>query len=616
LFFPKVRRAGLLNLTCPVVYQRSFKFADTLLGVLARLRPDVSLEQAWSNLGAIRENIARTYPKLDNKVGFGVMPFQEFLVRNSRPNLYMFLGAVAFVLLISCANVANLLLARAARRQKEIAIRLSLGAPRGRLIRQLLVESVLLALLGGGLGLLMAVWGKDFLVDLLSARMTRVQEASIDLRVLGFTFFISLLSGIIFGLAPAILGSKTDLNEALKDGQGQGVSGRRRHYTRSLLVISEVALTFVLLVGAGLLLRSLGQLHQIDPGFQTENVLTLRVTLPKSKYAAGPPVGEFFRQVIDRVKVVPGAEIVGLVDLLPLGGQDTKGILTIEDSSPAGPRVPVSLRNVNHDYFNSIKLPLLRGRNFTAYDDQSAPRVVIINAALAQLLWPGENALGKHVRVGGPDSPLAEIVGVVGDIKHWSLITPQRPEIYSPFSQNPKRSAYLTVRSAQPNNLTAAVRQAVMTVDQNQPVYNVKTLEQRLNESISFWRLPTFLFGFFAALALLLAAIGIYGLMSYTVTQSTREIGIRMALGAQANNVLKLVIGQALMLALTGIVIGLAGAWGLTRLMTHLLYEVKATDFLTFAGVSLLLIGVAVLACYLPARRATKVDPLVALRCE
>ncbi len=586
------------------------------LAVLARLKPGAPLAQAQANLDVIKENLARQYPRPNTDFGINVLPFQEYLVRGWRPKLLMYLGAVAFVLLIACANVANLLLARAAVRQKEMAVRLSLGATRWRVVRQLLAESLLLAVVGGGLGLLLAMWGADFLVNTLSS-VTRIQETSLDARVLGFTFALSLLSSVIFGLAPALLGSKPDLNEALKESQRQGSGGLRRNRLRSLLVVIEVALTLVLLFGAGLLVRSLMQLHKIEVGFETENVLTMRVTLPRAKYAGGQQVKEFFQQVTDRVEATPGVEAVGLVDLLPLGGTNSTTALTVEEPSAAGSQVSASIRSVNHDYFRALGVPLLGGRYFTEHDDQSAPRAAIINQAMAQRLWPGEVALGKRVRIGGQESPSVEIVGVVGNVRHWLFNSQPLLEIYSPYLQSPRRSAYLTIRSSvRPENLVAAIRREVLAVDKDQPVYNIKTLEQRLTDGFAGWRLPMFLMSLFAGLALALAAAGIYGVLSCLVAQRTQEIGVRIALGAKPRDISKLVVGQGLALIAIGVALGLIAAVALKRVMAGLVYEVSATDPWTFAAITLLLAAVALLACWIPARRATKVDPMIALRCE
>jgi putative ABC transport system permease protein len=591
--------------------------SNQTLAVLARLKPGVALAQARANLDVIKENLARQYPRPNADWGINVLPFQEYLVRGSRPKLLMYLGAVAFVLLIACANVANLLLARAAVRQKEMAIRLSLGATRWRVVRQLLAESLLLAIVGGGLGLLLAMWGADFLAHVLSGSVTRIQETSLDARVLGFTFAISLLSSGVFGLAPALLGSKPDLNEALKESQRQGSGGLRRNRLRSLLVVIEVALTLVLLFGAGLLVRSLMQLHKIELGFETENVLTMRVTLPRAKYTSGQQLKEFFQQVTDRVAAAPGVEAVGLVDLLPLGGGDAKTQLTIEEPSAAGSQIGASVRSVNHDYFRALGIPLLGGRYFTEHDDQSAPRAAIINQALAQRLWPGEVALGKRVRISGQDSPQAEIVGVVGNVRHWIFNSQQLLEIYSPYLQRPTRSAYLTIRSsARPDNLVAAIRREVLAVDKDQPVYNIKTLDERLADNFAGRRLPMFLMSLFAGLALALAAAGIYGVLSYLVAQRTQEIGVRIALGAKPRDIRKLVVGQGLALIAIGVALGLIAAVALKRVMVGLVYEVSGADPWTFAAITLLLTAVALVACWIPARRAMKVDPIIALRHE
>ena len=591
--------------------------SNSYLTVLARLKTGYSLAQAQADLAIIKENIARQYPGPNNKSGIDAIFFQHFLVRSSRFTLLMFWGAAAFVLLIACANVANLQLARAASRQKEIATRLTLGATRARLLRQLLTESFLLSFIGGGLGLLAALWGKDFLVYTLAGRVMRIQEASIDGRVLGFTLLLACLAGVIFGLAPALLASRPDLNQALKESQRNWTGSMRRNRLRSSLVVAEIALTFVLLAGAGLLVRSLMQLYKLEPGFQTDNVLTMRVTLPRARYAPGQPVSDFFKHVTARVKALPGVEEAGLIDMLPLAGQDTKTVLNIADASPAGERIGVSTRSVNDGYFITLGIPLLGGRNFTERDDLSAPHAVIVNEALARHLWPNGDVLGKHVNVGGGDEPLAEIVGIVGNTRSWSVTSEPRMEIYSPYLQRPRRSAYLTIRTTgRPNNLVAAIRRDVLSVDKDQPVYSIKTLEQRLVDSLANWRLPMFVLSLFAGLALLLAAVGVYGVMSYSVSQRTQEIGIRLALGARPGQVMELIVKRGMALTLTGVGLGIMAALALTRLMSSLLFVVGSTDPATFMSITILLAVVALFACYLPARRATKVDPMIALRYE
>ncbi|HKQ75249.1 MAG TPA: ABC transporter permease [Blastocatellia bacterium] len=591
--------------------------SNSYLTVLARLKNGSSLAQAQADLAIIKENIARQYPGPNNEHAINAMFFQHFLVRSSRFTLMMFWAAAAFVLLIACANVANLQLARAASRQKEIATRLTLGATRVRLLRQLLTESFLLSFIGGGLGLLAALWGKDFLVYTLAGRVIRIQEVSIDGSVLAFTALVACLTGAIFGLAPALLASKPDLNQALKESQGNWTGSMRRNRLRNSLVVAEIALTFVLLAGAGLLVRSLMQLYKREPGFQTDNVLTMRLTLPRAKYATRQPVSDFFQGVTARVKALPGVEEAGLIDMLPLAGQDAKTVLNISESSPAGARIGVSVRSVSDGYFKSLGIPLLGGRNFTERDDFSAPRAVIVNDALARHLWPDGDVLGKHVSIGGPDEPLAEIVGIVGNTRSWSVTSEPRMEVYAPYLQRPRRSAYLTIRTvARTDNLIAAIRRDVLAVDKDQPVYNIKTLEQRLADSLDNWRLPMFVLSLYAGLALLLAAVGIYGVMSYSVSQRTQEIGIRLALGARPGQVLEMILKRGMALALIGVSLGTIAALALTRLMSSLLFGVGSTDPMTFISITILLAIVALFACYLPARRATKVNPMIALRSE
>ncbi|MCI0487741.1 MAG: ABC transporter permease [Blastocatellia bacterium] len=584
--------------------------------VVGRLKPGATHGQAQAEMEVISDRIDRESPNQDEKMGTYVIPAHEHLIGGYRRTLFMLFGAVAIVLLIACTNVANLLLARAAARQKEMAVRASLGATRWRLVRQLLTESMLLALLGGGAGILTAFWGIDFLVGILPDWFPRAQEVNLDMRVLGFTTAISILSGAIFGLVPAFAASRPDLNEALKEGGGGFAGGIGRNRIRALLVIAEVALTFVLLVGAGLLVRTLMHLQSIDPGFEAENVLTVQMTLPEAKFTSAQQVRGFYRQITERIEALPGVESVGLVNILPLTGRVAITRLTPEaPASSSG--LSVSASNVSEGYFRSMGITLLKGRFFTEGDDQNAARAAIVNQRLANKLWPGDESLGKRVRLGGQDAPWIEIVGVVADAKNANLLSDHRSEIYFPYLQRASRSMYLTVRSAaEPEGLVAALRNEVLAVDRDQPVYNIRTMEERLSDSIAFGRFPMLLLSVFAALALALAVAGIYGVVSYMTAQRTHEIGIRIALGAQSRDVLRLIVGQGLFMALAGVGLGLATSLALTRYISSLLHGVSATDPATFLVVSLILTGVALAACAVPARRASGIDPAVALRYE
>ena len=600
------------------------------LSVIARLKPGVTIQQAQADISSVAQRMTREHSRT-YRAGYGasVIAMRDDIVGDVRPTLFILLGAVGFVLLIACANVANLLLARAAARQKEVAIRTALGATRSRLVRQFLTESALVSVMAGGLGLLLALWGVEFLVSLSPASIPRVSEIALDARVVAVTMAVSLLTGILFGLAPALQFSKPDLNETLKDGGRGSTDGRRRQRLRSMLVISELTFSVVLLIGAGLMIRSFFRLQQVSPGFSVENMLTMRLSLPRSKYPDFNHQREFFQQLLTRIESQPGVQSIAVINVLPLSGSTADRSFRIEGRPLAQgePGPDEELRFISPGYFATMGIPLLRGREFTQRDTQDAPRTTIINQALADRYWPGEDALGKRIAYSGfgEGKPnWCEIVGIVGNVKHSGPDLPEKPEVYVPYLQ-PLFSAatsivgpmYLVIRTATaPANLTAAVRSEIASLDKNQPVSNIKTMTQRLSESVAQRRFNMQLLGIFAGVALVLAAVGIYGVMSYTVTQRTHEIGIRMALGARAFTVLRLILGQALVLAVIGVVIGLSSAFAMTRLISSLLYEVSATDPLTFAVVSLILIGVALGACCVPARRAMKVDPMVALRHE
>jgi putative ABC transport system permease protein len=525
------------------------------------------------------------------------------------------------VLMIACANVANLLLTRAAGRQREIAIRIALGATRGRLIRQLLTESLVLSMIGGGLGFLLSWWGVDLLVAMAQGNLPRFNEVAIDSRALGLTFGLAVATGLIFGLAPALQSTRPQLNESLKESGKSVTSGLRRNRTRNLLVIGEVALTMILLVGAGLLLKSFHQLQTVKTGFRPDHLLVMDLSLPQ-KYTNRQQINNFFDQALSRIATIPGVEAVGATSVLPLSGNNNSGNFTIEGGPPAAPgQSPnANRRSINPDFFQAMGMKLIEGRVFTEQDTANSQPVVIINETMARQFWQGEEVLGKRVRLGSGDnntSPWLVIVGVVEDIKHQTLKAPARQEMYFPFMQLPTRYLAIAIRTAgEPLKLTPQVRSAVLEIDKDQPVGNVNTMEELMAQTITADRLTLQALGVFAGLAVLLAVVGIYGVMSYTVTQRTNEIGIRMALGAQTRNVLWLIFKQGMALALTGIAIGLVGARALTGLLEKILFEVSAADTSTFIVVSLLLTAVALIACAIPAHKAATVDPLVALRYE
>jgi putative ABC transport system permease protein len=589
-----------------------------LLGVIARLKPGFTIEQAQAELTGIASRIEEQNPGVDPQMDFGVTRLQDRLVAPMRQALIVFLCAVGLLLLIACANAANLLLARAAAREREIAIRRALGAGRLRLARQLLTESTLLALLGGAAGLVLATWGVQLAAHLDPSSFPRINEANIDGRVLGFSLLTSLLVGVLFGLAPVLQLPKQAPYETLKDTAGGGTAGGRS-WVRSTLVVSEIALALVLLTGAGLLINSFVRLLEVNCGFEPANVLTININLPSSKYPTGTQQTAILKEILERVSRAPDVRAAGLTSTLPFtGGPATDFEIEGRPQAEAGQTPIADIRIVDADYFRTLGIPLRDGRAFTERDTAAAPRVMIINEEMARRHWPGENPIGRRVTMKDWGPPLTgEIVGVVGDVKADGLDSLTRPMIYWPYPQFPGIFNSLVIRTdAEPLSVAAAVKSQLWSVDREQPLSQIQTMEEVIADSVAPRRFNMLLLTVFAALALALAAIGVYGVMAYTVAQSTREIGIRMALGARASDVLKVVLRQGLVLTLLGVGIGVAGALGLTRLMAALLYDVTATDVPTFVGVSMLLVLVSALACYLPGRRATKVDPMIALRYE
>jgi putative ABC transport system permease protein len=607
--------------------------------IIGRLKPGISLAAARADLDEIRKQAQPSGGPMPAEGGGGrhramptpgpggpppaselkVVPLAEHLAGNLRPAMLTLLGAVGLVLLIACANVANLLLTRASARTREVAVRAALGAGRWRLIRQLLAESVTLALAGGVAGLLFAAWGVNVIARLIPAGagggILAMAAPKVDGNVLLFALAVSVFAGILFGLAPAVTVTRSDLAEGLKEG-AQVASPGRRGWLRGALAVAELSLALVLLIGAGLLIKSFYRLLQVDPGFASERVLTMDLSLTDARYPARQQKSEFFSQVLRRVESLPGVRSAALTDSLPLSPY--QGFLMMSPNHLL-PRAALSssttammrMLTVSPGYFYTLGIPVFEGRTFTDHDDEHARKVAVVNEALARHLWPTEDPIGKQL------SHNLTVVGVVGNTRHEGLSQETESEFYVPYLQSPGNSMQLAVRTAaEPDSMVSAVRAQVRDVDPNQPLYHVATLQQVLSESLAPRRFNVLLLGIFAGIALALATVGIYGVMAFSVTQRTHEIGIRMALGAQKSDVLKVVVGQGFKLVVTGVAIGIAGALALTRFLSSLLYGVKPTDPITFAAVSLILIAVALLACYIPARRATKVDPMVALRYE
>ncbi len=593
--------------------------------VIGRLRADMTLPQAQSAMGTLARSLDSDHSPSESSEGVKLIALSEQLNGKVRPALLLLFGAVGLVLLIVCANVANLNLARAAARQREFAVRGALGASRGRLMRQVLTEGLLLSLLAGISGMLLAYWFRHLIVAFSPDGLPRVREITIDSSVLGFTMLVSLLSGLLFSLAPALRFSNPNLHEAMKPGSRRIAFNLSRFNLSSLLVMAEIALSLVLLLGAGLLLNSFLRLYRVNPGFDTRNVLTMQLSLPQPKYASGKQMENFHEQALRRVATLPCVEAAGMINFLPLGGRDYDFPAFTIDGLPATPEVAWDVNRigvVSPDYFRAIGTPLVGGRFFDERDNERSERVVIVNETAARRYWQGRNPIGSRIRALNVLSFL--VVGVVADVRHQGLEGEADPRVYLPHTQVMERMQTsllrlmtLVLRSASaPEPLIAGVRQQVGEVDREQPLSNIRTMRQVVAASLAQRTFTTALLGTFASLALLLALIGIYGVVSNTVAQRTQEIGIRMALGAQKRDVLRLVIGQGAPLALGGIALGLFAALGMTRLLTGLLFGVGATDPLTFTVVGGLMIFVALLACWIPARRATKVEPLIALRSE
>ena len=588
------------------------------INVVSRLKPGVSLPQAQAEMDTISQRLEKTY--VDTNTGWSVRltELRESLVGDVRTALLILLGAVAFVLLIACTNVANLLLARAAYRQKEIAVRTALGASRLRVVRQLLTESVMLSLVSGLIGLALSLWLTKLLIAISPPNTPRFDEIGIDLRVFGFALGVTVLSGLLFGLFPALQTSRPNLNEMLKDS-GRHADGGGRNRVGSFLIVSEVALSFVLLAGAGLMVKSFLRLREINPGFNADNVLTMRLSLPFGKYKQGEPRAQIYKQLVDQIKTTPGVQSAAAILSLPLSG-DTfnvgRGLVREGRPMTAEEQTNARYLPITPDYFQTLQIPLKNGRVFSEHDTGDSTKVVIINETMARQLWPGENPVGRRFTIWRDEKFPREVVGVVGDTKNSLDDKEAGSQMYVPYAQDANwGSLSIVVRTAgEPTAVTGAVREAIRSVDKAVPNYNVKTMSDVVSTSAAPRRVPMLLLSAFAGVAMLLAMLGIYGVTSYYVTQRTHEIGIRMALGAQIVDVLKLVLQRAMLMAIAGVGIGVLGAIAVTRYMTTLLFGVKPIDVVTFTGVAIALTIVVFIACLVPARRAAKIDPLEALR--
>lgn len=591
------------------------------LDVIARLRPGVSREQAQAEMTAIGSRLEQQYPDKNLHRSIRLEPTLEALVGDIRPALLILLGAVGCVLLIACANVANLLLARAMSRQKEMAIRAAMGASRRRVIRQLLTESVVLSLVGGLLGLVLAVWWSDLLISLGKENIPRTLQVGLDWRVFAFNLTISVLTGVVFGLVPAIHSSRTELTESLKEGGRGSSEGASRNRIRGVLVVSELAIAVVLLVGAGLLIKSLWRLRNVSPGFDSQNLLTFVVAIPEVKYPSEKQ-NQFYRDLASRLQSVPGVRSAGAVIPMPLTG-DTFRISFEQEGHPVekGNQPSADFFAISDDYFTTLGVPMLKGRQFTERDDAKAPGVIIINEAFARKYFANEDPIGKRLKPGISTTKVApnwrEIVGVVPDTRNRNLSSEVRPGYFLPQAQVPFNQMTMIVRTANdPHTLITAVQNEVRAMDPDVPVFTVKTVDEHIAATVATPRFNSMLLGIFASVALVLTIVGLYGVMSYSVAQRTNEIGIRMALGAQTGDVLRLVVSQGFKLVLLGLGVGLVGAFALTGIISSLLFGVTAKDPLTFLIVPGLLALVALLACYIPARRAARLDPLTALHYE
>ncbi len=587
---------------------------------VARLKPGVTVAQAQNDMNVIAARLEKQYPDFNTNWGVSVVPLRTQFTGEIRKPLLILLGAVGFVLLIACANVANLLLARAASRKREMALRAGLGASRWRIARQLLTESVVLSFFGGAFGLLLAIWGTRALLALSPPELIDIRGTSVNWAVLGFTIALTLVTGIVFGLVPAIEASRFDLSEPLKEGGKSVVGGTRALRVRNIFVVAQVALALVLLVGAGLLIRSLNRLQSVEPGFDPNNLLTMRVTLPERKYDTDPKILNFFKQATDQIRSLPGVESVAAINTLPFDGPYSGTNLDIEGQPklPSSQGLSTGVVVTDANYFQTMRIPLKRGRLYTPQEAMEMRHVVVVNEAFAAENFPGQDPIGKRVAIYMKDEPpMTEIIGIVRNNKHKSLDSEVEPMAFWPHAELVYSQMTIVIRTRGDSTaIAAAARNVIRQIDPDQPIGQVATLDVLMAKSVARTRFNSTLLAIFSIVALIMAAVGIYGVMSYSVLQRTHEIGVRMALGAQRADVLRLMLKQGLILAIVGVAVGLAAALGLTRIIATLLFEVPATDKLTFAAVSMGLFAVTVFASYIPAWRATRVDPLVALRYE
>lgn len=590
------------------------------LNGVARLKPNATMGQAKAELRAIAARLATQYPGTNQDRTANVNGLRETLVKGSRRTLLVLAGAVACLLLIACANVANLMLARATLRSKEIAVRTAIGATRSTILRQVLTESVLLSILGGVAGLLLAAWGTDLLLAVAPGALPRAHGVGLDWRVVAFTTFVALGTSMLFGIAPAIQLSGTELNSTLKEG-GRSVTGPgSANRTRSALVIAEVALSLILLAGAGLLGATLNRLQHVNPGFNTTNVLTAGLSLPDAKYKSSKQMARLYDNVIDRARAIPGVEAVGAVSIVPLDGNRMVVTFALEGEPRSEEIPPVhaeALDVVTPDFYAAMRIPIEVGRTFTAQDDSAAPLVMMVNEAFAKKYWPGTNPIGHHVAPGYDSDSMRTVIGIVGNVRRDALDAEAAPAMYLPYRQAGYNSLALVVRTRDhATNVADALRQDIAAVDPDVTLGTVRPMQTVLSESVSRQRFSASLLSLFAMIALALSAVGIFGVMTAMVTQRTRELAVRLALGAHPRKVLHLILSHGAALAGIGIVIGLGGAFALSRVVAGMLYDVGASDPVTLSSVSILLAAVALLACYIPARRATRLDPIITLREE